>query len=53
MVDVKNPAVFRAYDVRGLVDKDFDEKWVERLGKACGQYFLQQGIKKAVGGGCK
>ena len=50
MVDVKNPAVFRAYDIRGLVNKDFDEKWVERLGKACGQYFLQRGIKKAVVG---
>ena len=35
--------VFRAYDIRGLVDVDFDPEWVERLGKACGTLFLSRG----------
>lgn len=48
MVALKNPSVFRAYDIRGIVDKDFDEAWVERLGQACGQYFLSRGVKTAV-----
>ncbi len=48
MVALKNPSVFRAYDIRGIVDKDFDEAWVERLGQACGQYLLSRGVKTAV-----
>ena len=28
--------VFRAYDIRGVVDKDFNAEWVTHLGKACG-----------------
>lgn len=42
--------VFRTYDIRGVVDTDFDEEWVERLGQACGTYFLQHGSKTAVVG---
>lgn len=42
------PGVFRAYDIRGLVDKDFNESSVECLGKACGTYYLARGIKSAV-----
>lgn len=42
--------VFRAYDIRGLVDTDFTGDWVERLGKACGLYFLQRGQRSAVVG---
>ncbi len=42
--------VFRAYDIRGVVDKDFDEEWVEVLGKACGTYFQDKGYKKCVVG---
>ena len=45
-----NQEVFRTYDIRGLVDKDFDEEWVELLGKACGTYFKQNGYDKAVVG---
>ena len=30
--------VFRAYDIRGVVDKDFNAEWVTHLGKACGTY---------------
>lgn len=48
MVEIKNPSVFRAYDIRGVVGKDFDEAWVTRLGQACGQYFLSRGVKTAV-----
>ncbi len=40
--------VFRTYDIRGLVDKDFDEEAVERLGKACGALFLDRGQKTCV-----
>lgn len=43
-------AVFRAYDIRGLVDHDFDAAWVERLGKACGAAMLRQGIEDTVVG---
>ncbi len=42
--------VFRAYDIRGVVDIDFDEQWVTRLGKACGTYFIRRGIRSAVVG---
>lgn len=42
--------IFRAYDIRGIVGKDFDADWVERLGRACGVYFLSQGHARAVVG---
>jgi len=42
--------VFRAYDIRGIVDKDFDPEWVEMLGKACGTYFRKNGHKRAIVG---
>jgi len=42
--------VFRAYDIRGVVDQDFDPEWVETLGKACGTYFQQHGYSQAVVG---
>ncbi len=45
---VLNHEVFRAYDIRGIVGRDFDEDWVEMLGKACGTYFLRQGNAQAV-----
>ena len=31
-----SPGVFRAYDIRGVVDVDFDPDWVELLGRAAG-----------------
>lgn len=34
--------IFRAYDIRGIVGKDFDSAWVRRLGQACGSYFIMQ-----------
>ncbi len=42
--------VFRAYDIRGLVDTDFDEEWVRLLGLACGTVFKREGRDIAVVG---
>ena len=42
--------VFRAYDIRGIVDRDFDEAWVRELGKACGAYFAGLRIEDVVVG---
>lgn len=40
--------VFRAYDIRGIVDQDFDAEWVETLGKAVGTFFLRKGLNSCV-----
>ena len=40
--------VFRAYDIRGVVDRDFNAEWVTHLGKACGTYLAGRGISSAV-----
>jgi len=45
-----NREIFRAYDIRGVVDQDFDPEWVETLGRACGTYFMGLGINQAVVG---
>ncbi|WP_027720473.1 phosphomannomutase/phosphoglucomutase [Maridesulfovibrio zosterae] len=45
-----NKEIFRAYDIRGVVDYDFDEEWVEKLGQACGTWFRSKGQKRAVVG---
>ena len=42
--------IFRAYDIRGIVDQDFDAEWVRVLGRACGTFFLRQGWDRAVVG---
>lgn len=44
------PSIFRAYDIRGIVNEDFDPDWVEVLGQACGTYFLRKGYSQAVVG---
>ena len=49
MIAIKKE-IFRAYDIRGIVDKDFDDDWVEVLGKACGTYFLSLGYTHAIVG---
>lgn len=41
-------SVFRAYDIRGVVGRDFDEAWAFRLGRACGRRFLAEGADSAV-----
>ena len=38
-----NPHIFREYDVRGLVDEDFDIETVELLGKGYGVYIRSFG----------
>jgi phosphomannomutase/phosphoglucomutase len=43
-----NRDIFRAYDIRGVVDEDFNTEWVKELARACGSYFLQQGWSRAV-----
>jgi len=42
--------VFRAYDVRGVADRDFDGPWVERLGLALGRWFRERGLDRVVVG---
>ena len=41
-----NPQVFREYDIRGVVGKDLDESFVERLAKAMGVYWCGKGVKR-------
>ncbi|WP_449241723.1 phosphomannomutase/phosphoglucomutase [Desulfovibrio sp.] len=45
-----NPGVFRAYDIRGLVDRDLDPDFAEDLGRACGTLFVRRGLTRAVAG---
>lgn len=49
-MDSATARIFRAYDIRGIVGRDFDADWVERLGQACGAYFLSHGFSRAVVG---
>ncbi len=42
--------VFRAYDIRGLVDSDFDSEWVLELGRACGTFFKSKGYTDVIVG---
>jgi phosphomannomutase len=45
-----NPTIFRAYDIRGVVEVDLDESIYTRLGQAVGTIFLGQGRRTmAVG----
>ncbi len=47
-------AIFREYDIRGIVGEDLNEGIVEVLGKALGTYFLQRGKKDvALGRDCR
>ena len=45
-----NPFIFRNYDIRGVVDKDLDEKKVEALGKAFGTFLNRRKIYEIVAG---
>jgi phosphomannomutase len=42
-----NPSIFKAYDIRGLVGKDFDDDFCEALGRA---FVLHTGAKVIVAG---
>lgn len=38
-----NPTIFRAYDIRGVVDVDLSEQVYQTLGRAAGTYFRRRG----------
>ncbi len=42
MPDTINPAIFRAYDIRGIVDQDLTTDVLFTLGQTVGTYFRQQ-----------
>lgn len=45
-----NPNIFRAYDIRGIVDKDLNSEVAELIGKAFGTYLLERGTKDVLVG---
>ncbi|NJN67981.1 MAG: phosphomannomutase/phosphoglucomutase [Chloroflexaceae bacterium] len=45
-----NPAIFRAYDIRGLVGSDLTEEVLTILGRAAGTYFHERGWRTCVVG---
>ena len=45
-----NPEIFRAYDIRGVVDKDLNPEVAELIGKAFGTYLLERGTKDVLVG---
>lgn len=46
-----NPQIFRQYDIRGIVDKDLDNKTVFLIARAFGTSLKREGLKTAVIGG--
>ena len=44
-----NPTIFRAYDIRGVVDIDLSEAAYHTLGRAAGTYFRRRNADKADG----
>jgi phosphomannomutase/phosphoglucomutase len=49
-----NPEMYREYDIRGIVDEDFDEDDCIALGKGFGTYFHREGIRRiALGRDCR
>ncbi|NIO09283.1 MAG: phosphomannomutase [Deltaproteobacteria bacterium] len=45
-----NPQIFREYDIRGLAEKDFDQKFAELLGKVHGTAVAEKGGKRVAVG---
>lgn len=45
-----NPQIFRAYDIRGIVDKDLNSEIAELIGRAFGTYLLERGTKDVLVG---
>ena len=43
-----DPAIFRAYDIRGIVGKNLDEAAVKLIGHAIGSEAAQQGVSRLV-----
>lgn len=49
-----NAAIFREYDIRGIVDTDLTPEIVQTLGRAMGTYFLKKGKRRvALGRDCR
>jgi phosphomannomutase/phosphoglucomutase len=49
-----NPAIFREYDIRGIVDADLTKDTVRELGRSIGSYFAQHGLAQiTVGRDCR
>jgi len=45
-----NPAIFREYDIRGVVDEDLSDRFVYRLGQAIGAYAISRGASTLTTG---
>ena len=45
-----NEAIFRDYDIRGIVGKDLDEKFAYCFGQAFGTYLARKGVREALVG---
>lgn len=45
-----NEAIFRDYDIRGIVGEDIDEKFAYCFGQAFGTYLLRKGVKSVFAG---
>lgn len=45
-----NEAIFRDYDIRGIVGEDIDEKFAYVFGQALGTYLIRKGVKCALVG---
>lgn len=45
-----NEAIFRDYDIRGIVGEDIDEKFAYCFGQAFGTYLVRKGVKSALVG---
>ena len=49
-----NPAIFREYDIRGVADQDYDERFARTLGLAYATRFGKDGVKRvSVGRDCR
>jgi phosphomannomutase/phosphoglucomutase len=49
-----NQEIFREYDIRGITDKDLNEKDVLLIGKGIGAYFIKHGkLNLSVGRDCR
>ncbi len=46
-----NPQIFRAYDIRGVVDKDLNEDILYQIGKGYGTFMRRQNLKTVSIGG--
>ena len=45
-----DPKIFKAYDIRGVVGRDFDEEGARVIGSAFGTYLLDRDVGRAVMG---